>query len=228
MRGSLRPGQRFVIRIPDAWNGRLVVAGTPVDPQRVANDLLWSDYLLAARLRVRVQQQGHPIQRDRRARRARRAAASSIRYRSRPRRPGRLRGREARRARTAPRAARRVERRLRRTRSRRPHDRRRPPASARAHVYVVGLSVGGGQVRTLLERHPELVDGGLEWSAIYWSRGRPSARLSAAFSRATSAAYAARGVRRPQRPRTRSSQPVFRRPASGRPGASLAVARVLR
>src|SRR6202030_2208226 len=32
-------------------------------------------------------------------------------------------------------------------------------------TYAVGLSIGGGQGRWLLERAPELVDGGLEWGA---------------------------------------------------------------
>ncbi|HEX3550213.1 MAG TPA: hypothetical protein VHT53_07560, partial [Candidatus Elarobacter sp.] len=29
LRGSLGPAQRFEVRIPDRWNGRLVVAGAP-------------------------------------------------------------------------------------------------------------------------------------------------------------------------------------------------------
>lgn len=44
--GSLRPGQRYVVRIPDAWNGKLVAAGTPATRSEFANDLIWSDYAL--------------------------------------------------------------------------------------------------------------------------------------------------------------------------------------
>lgn len=36
-------------------------------------------------------------------------------------------------------------------------------------TYALGLSMGGGQVRWLLERHPELADGGLEWASVFWS-----------------------------------------------------------
>jgi pimeloyl-ACP methyl ester carboxylesterase len=37
-------------------------------------------------------------------------------------------------------------------------------------TYAVGLSNGGGQVRSLLEQHPDLVDGGVDWSGVYWSQ----------------------------------------------------------
>jgi pimeloyl-ACP methyl ester carboxylesterase len=40
---------------------------------------------------------------------------------------------------------------------------------APAKTYAVGLSNGGAQVRSLLEQHPELVDGGVDWSGPYWS-----------------------------------------------------------
>jgi hypothetical protein len=45
--GSLWPAQRFVARIPKRWNGRLVVAGTPAQRSEFANDLIWSDPLVA-------------------------------------------------------------------------------------------------------------------------------------------------------------------------------------
>ncbi|MBV8355807.1 MAG: hypothetical protein JO101_10840 [Candidatus Eremiobacteraeota bacterium] len=45
--GCLWPAERFVIRIPKQWNGRLVVAGTPSQRSEFANDRLWSDPLLA-------------------------------------------------------------------------------------------------------------------------------------------------------------------------------------
>lgn len=45
--GSLGPGQRFVVRIPDRWNGRLVVAGTPAQRSEFACDRLFGDPLLA-------------------------------------------------------------------------------------------------------------------------------------------------------------------------------------
>ena len=45
--GSLWPAERFVVRIPERWNGRLVAAGTPAVRSEFANDRIWSDPLLA-------------------------------------------------------------------------------------------------------------------------------------------------------------------------------------
>lgn len=45
--GSLGPAQRFVLRIPARWNGRLVVAGTPAQRSEFACDRILSDPLLA-------------------------------------------------------------------------------------------------------------------------------------------------------------------------------------
>ncbi len=47
MHGSLWPGERYMARIPRKWNGRLVVAGTPSQRSEFANDLIFSDPLLA-------------------------------------------------------------------------------------------------------------------------------------------------------------------------------------
>jgi len=44
---SLGPAERFVVRIPDRWNGRLVVAGTPAQRSEFACDRLFGDPLLA-------------------------------------------------------------------------------------------------------------------------------------------------------------------------------------
>lgn len=45
--GSLWPAERFIVRIPKHWNGRLVVVGTPAQRSEFACDLLFSDPLLA-------------------------------------------------------------------------------------------------------------------------------------------------------------------------------------
>ena len=45
--GSLWPAERFIVRIPARWNGRLVAVGTPAQRSEFACDLLFSDPLLA-------------------------------------------------------------------------------------------------------------------------------------------------------------------------------------
>ena len=37
---------RFLLRLPNAWNGRLVVAGTPAQRSEFASDFAWSDYVI--------------------------------------------------------------------------------------------------------------------------------------------------------------------------------------
>ena len=44
--GSLWPAERYIVRIPKKWNGRLVVAGTPGVRSEFSSDLIWSDPLL--------------------------------------------------------------------------------------------------------------------------------------------------------------------------------------
>jgi hypothetical protein len=45
--GSLWPGERFVLRVPSNWNGRLVVAGCPGQRSEFACDRIFGDVLLA-------------------------------------------------------------------------------------------------------------------------------------------------------------------------------------
>jgi hypothetical protein len=45
--GSFGPDERFNIRVPQGWNGRLVIAGTPAQRSEFACDLLFADPLLA-------------------------------------------------------------------------------------------------------------------------------------------------------------------------------------
>ena len=37
---------RFLLRLPDNWNGRLVVAGTPAQRSEFSSDFAWSDYVV--------------------------------------------------------------------------------------------------------------------------------------------------------------------------------------
>ena len=45
--GSYAPGERYVVRVPRAWNGSLVVAGTPATRNEFTNDLIWGELALA-------------------------------------------------------------------------------------------------------------------------------------------------------------------------------------
>ncbi len=170
LRGSLRPGQRFVVRVPGAWNGRLVVAGTPSTRSEYANDLLWSDYLLARGYAFACSNKGIPYNAI--VEPASRAtsgleypvpfAVTGLPAGSAVARLGVLEPR-----RITPRAWNDDFVELVRAARAIVAERRGEPA----RTYAVGLSVGGAQVRTLLERHPELIDGGLECAGVYWSAG---------------------------------------------------------
>ena len=45
--GSYAPSERYVIKVPQAWNGKLIVAGTPAFRSEFANDAIWGDFALA-------------------------------------------------------------------------------------------------------------------------------------------------------------------------------------
>ncbi|GAC1395400.1 MAG: tannase/feruloyl esterase family alpha/beta hydrolase [Vulcanimicrobiaceae bacterium] len=167
-RGSLGAGHRFVVRIPGAWNGRLVVCGTPAMRSEHANDLMLGDWLLAAGYAFASSNKGIPYnayvepwtaQSPSEAYRVPFAFGESppntMSFRFGALEPI-----------VVPIAAWQAD----------------LPALVRAaraivrdttgrgplRTYAVGLSIGGGQVRSLLEREPDLVDGGVEWASVYW------------------------------------------------------------
>jgi hypothetical protein len=45
--GSYATDEGFVVRVPTAWNGKPVVAGTPATRIEFANDAIWSDFAFA-------------------------------------------------------------------------------------------------------------------------------------------------------------------------------------
>lgn len=49
---------QFVIRVPDHWNGGLVITGAPGVRTQYANDFIVSDWVLAQGVRVRLDRQG--------------------------------------------------------------------------------------------------------------------------------------------------------------------------
>jgi len=167
--GILPGGGRYVLRVPANWNGTLVVAGTPATRSEFANDAIWSDFVLArgaafASSNKRIPYNAivepidgikqpdfaYPIPFD-----AGGLETKGMAIRFGMFDPGRIGIAEwnddfhalAVTMRTLLGAEYRAPKR----------------------VYAVGLSNGGAQVRTLLERHPADVDGGVDWSGVFWS-----------------------------------------------------------
>jgi hypothetical protein len=133
---------QFVIRLPERWNGGLVVAGTPGVRRQYANDVTISDWVLAQGYAYAATDKGN----------------SGVAFHTDGRRPGdaiaewNLRVTELTRAAKAVVAQRYG----------------RPPR----RTLAAGVSNGGYLVRWQLENHPELFDGGLDWEGTLWrSRG---------------------------------------------------------
>jgi hypothetical protein len=196
IRGSSGEGQRFFVRIPDAWNGRLAVCGTPATRSEHANDAIFGDYLLARGYAYAASNKGIPFNA------IVEGPAATPRSYVVPFQLGTLAPGEAsiRFGCLEPpprpiaawhedyadlvRAARTIVREVR--------------GRAPERTYALGLSMGGGQVRWLLERHPELVDGGVEWAAVHWNVEHAFVRYLPRFL-ANMPAYVASGYRDTER-----------------------------
>jgi hypothetical protein len=169
--GSYAADERYVLRIPDTWNGKLVVIGTPAFRSEFANDGIWQDFLLARGYATACSNKGIPFNAI-----AEVIAASpnsnvnfpidfdlgtletlKFSYRLGAIYP-----------------------------SKKPiagwnDDFYQLTLTAKAYLtqnyhaptktYAVGTSNGGAQVRSLLEQHPDVVDGGAEVEGVYWSPG---------------------------------------------------------
>ena len=162
-------GEMSVVRVPDAWNGSLIVAGTPATRSAYANDLIWGEFALARGYAFASGNKGVPynaIVEPAATTPLSRAAypvpfdAAGLASKGLVIRLGLLEPKPV------P-----IEdwnesyRRL----VVHAKDVLQSNHAAPKYTYAVGLSNGGAQVRTLLERSPELVDGGVEWSSVYWS-----------------------------------------------------------
>jgi hypothetical protein len=170
---SLGPGQRYVVRIPDDWNGELAVCGTPATRSEYSNDAIFSDFLLARGYAFAASNKGIPynaiVEPRSRAPEPNLAypvpfpfgeappGTSAIRFGALEPQPVPVLSWHTDFARTIVAAKAAV---------------RTATGRVPRRTYTLGLSIGGGQVRWLLERHPELADGGLEWASVYWSEGR--------------------------------------------------------
>jgi hypothetical protein len=135
---------QFVIRLPDRWNGGLVVTGTPGNRAQYANDFAIADWVLARGYAYAATDKGN---------------VGSAFYRD-GRRPGDAVAEWNARVTQLARAARTVV--------------TRRYGRAPARTYAAGISNGGYLVRWQLENHPELYDGGVDWEGTLFRPDGPN------------------------------------------------------
>jgi hypothetical protein len=134
---------QFVIRLPERWNGGLVVAGPPGTRRQYANDRIISDQVLARGFAYAATDKGN---------------TGPELYRD-GERPGDAIMEWHRRFTQLTVAAKRVAAR----------HYGRPPA----RTYAAGLSAAGYLVRWQLERFPHLYSGGIDWNGLLFTRDAP-------------------------------------------------------
>ncbi|MBQ0996683.1 tannase/feruloyl esterase family alpha/beta hydrolase [Streptomyces sp. RK62] len=135
---------QFVIRLPDRWNGGLVVTGAPGTRKQYASDTAISDQVLARGYAYAATDKGN---------------SGADFYRD-GRRPGDAIAEWNTRTTQLTRAARKA------VAQRYGHAPRR--------TYMTGISNGGYLTRWQLENHPELYDGGVDWEGALWTANGPS------------------------------------------------------
>jgi hypothetical protein len=135
---------QFVIRLPDHWNGGLVVAGTPGNRAQYANDFTISDWVLARGYAYAATDKGN---------------IGPTFYRD-GRRPGDAVAEWNSRVTQLTRAAKTVV--------------ARRYGRAPARTYAAGISNGGYLVRWQLENHPELYSGGVDWEGTLFRADGPN------------------------------------------------------
>ncbi|MFJ6929383.1 tannase/feruloyl esterase family alpha/beta hydrolase [Streptomyces nigra] len=135
---------QFVIRLPDRWNGGLVVTGAPGTRKQYATDTAISDQVLARGYAYAATDKGN---------------SGADFYRD-GRRPGDAIAEWNTRTTQLTRAARKA------VAQRYGHAPRR--------TYMTGISNGGYLTRWQLENHPELYDGGVDWEGALWTANGPS------------------------------------------------------
>lgn len=149
---------RFLLRLPEDWNGKLVVAGASGTRSEFNGDFAWSDFVVQqgyayasqnkGTLNLRLSTAAKPLEVD-----CRLNPASTVFVHFFDDDPGQEFGRWTEVMLQATRLARRgVER----------HYGREP-----RRTYAVGTSNGGYQVRRALEAAPELFDGGVDWEGTF-------------------------------------------------------------
>lgn len=135
---------QFVVRLPERWNGGLVVAGPPGVREQYANDRTIADHVLARGYAFAATDKGN---------------TGPTLFRD-GERPGDAIAEWHRRLTQLTVAAQRVAAR---------HYGRAP-----RHTYAAGMSMGGYLVRWQLENVPWLYDGGLDWEGVLLTRRSPN------------------------------------------------------
>lgn len=135
---------QFVIRLPDHWNGGLVVAGSPGVREQYANDRAIGDWVLSRGYAFAATDKGN----------------TGVAFHRDGRVPGDAVAEWNTRVTQLTRAARAVV-------AQRYH---RPPS----RTLATGMSNGGYLVRWQLENHPELYDGGVDWEGTLWRADGPN------------------------------------------------------
>ena len=178
-------GRRFALRVPEGWNEELIVAAAPASRSEFAYDAIFCDYALAHGFAFGATNKGipynaivepasvtpdpasvYPIPFDVEQLRER---GLVVRFGILDPAPVTIGDWQTDFAETIEAAK----------------DRVRSIGGVRPkRTYAIGLSIGGALVRSLLERAPELVDGGLEWASVYWSAERNILTYLPAFLRA--------------------------------------------
>lgn len=167
--GSYATDERYVMRVPDAWNGKLVVIGTPAFRSEFANDGIWQDFLLNKGYATACSNKGVPFNA------IAEPIASSPNSNANFPIPFDLGTLETLRYSYRVGAT---------------YPNKKPingwnddfyaltlfaksflaaNYTAPTRTYAVGTSNGGAQVRSLNEQHPEVIDGAVDWEGVYWS-----------------------------------------------------------
>lgn len=135
---------QFVLRLPERWNGGLVVTGSPGVREQYANDRAISDWVLARGYAFAATDKGN----------------TGVAFHTDGNLPGDAVVEWNERVTELTRAAKHV------VRQRYCH----PPT----RTLATGLSNGGYLVRWQLENHPELYDGGVDWEGTLWTAEGPN------------------------------------------------------
>lgn len=135
---------QFVIRLPDNWNGKLVITGAPGVRRQYANDYIISDWVLARGYAYASTDKGN----------------SGTSFYKDGATPGDAIAEWHRRVTELTLAARNVV--------------QQRYGRAPTRTYMTGISNGGYLTRYALENRPDLYDGGVDWEGAHWQTNAPN------------------------------------------------------